>query len=402
MTAPGSQSGGYVNVFDSAVTTALQATLAARESAMVDELRMLVEHESPTGDVGRLDTLARVLTTQWEDIGATVTRHDVAGTGAHLEISWPGPTGTPADAAPVLLVGHYDTVHDVGTLQRNPWRIDEQGRAWGPGSQDMKSGLVIIRHALATLDDLGRPLARGVRVLLTADEEIGSLTSGDLVRDRARTSAYALVFEAAGSGGALKTERKGVGLWSIAVRGRAAHAGQQFFDGINANVALAGLVIDIAGLSDRQAGTTVNVGTIRGGTRANVVAEHASATIDVRFTSDGEAARVDAALAALRSPLDVTISIDGGVNRPAMQRTAATADLFARAHACAADLGFDLAESAAGGASDGNFIAAEGIPTLDGMGGVGAGLHTDDEYVLVESLPQRAALLAALLAREMA
>ena len=385
---------------DSATIDGLQAALSARAPAMVDELRMLVEHETPTGDVTHLDALAGVLTSQWESVGASVTRHDVAGTGAHLEMSWPGPPGTPADTAPVLLVGHYDTVHDVGTLQRNPWRIDEEGRAWGPGTQDMKSGLVIARNALAALGELGTPLLRGVRALITADEEIGSPTSADLIRDRGRISSYALVFEASGSDGALKTERKGVGLWSVAVRGRAAHAGQQFFDGVNANVALAGLILDIAELSDRDAGTTVNVGTIKGGTRANVVAAHARAAVDVRFTDDGEADRVAAALAALRSPLDVGIALDGGVNRRAMRRTAATADLFERARTCAAALGFDLAESSAGGASDGNLIAADGTPTLDGMGGVGAGLHTEDEYVLVDSLPQRAALLAALLASD--
>jgi glutamate carboxypeptidase len=384
----------------SATAGELRGALMGRAAAMTDELRGLVEHESPTGDVARLDALAGVLTAQWERIGATVTRHEVAGTGAHLEMWWRGPPGTPPAADPVLFAGHYDTVHDVGTLERNPWRIDAQGRAWGPGTQDMKSGLVIARNALAALNDLGRPLARGVRALITADEEIGSLTSAELIRERGRASAYALVFEASRSDGALKTARKGVGLWSVAVRGRAAHAGQQFFDGVNANVALAGLLLDIAALSDRDAGTTVNVGTMHGGTRSNVVAEHARAAIDVRFTDDAEADRVAAALAALRSPLDVAIAVDGGVNRPAMQRTTATASLFARAYACAGALGFVLAESAAGGASDGNLIAAEGTATLDGLGGVGAGLHTDQEFVEVASLPQRAALLAALLARE--
>ena len=171
---------------------------------------------------------------------------------------------------------------------------------------------------------------------------------------------------------------------------------------MNANVALAGIVTQIAALSDRSAGTTVNVGVMRGGTRANVVAAHAEAVIDVRFASDGEAERVAAALDRLRSNLDVQIHVDGAVNRPAMPRTAGTVGLFSRARACAQALGFDLAEAAAGGGSDGNFTAAEGTPTLDGLGGVGAGLHTDDEFVAVDSLPQRAALLAALLATEAA
>jgi glutamate carboxypeptidase len=387
-------------VTEQAQTAALAALVAHRRDEMIDELEMLVEHESPTGDVARLDALAAVIERDWVRIGAVATRHDRAGTGTHLELVWPGPPGTRHDAAPALLVGHHDTVHDIGTLQRNPWRIDEQGRAWGPGTQDMKSGLVIARHALAALAEHGRPLARPVRMLITADEEIGSPTSQQLIRARARECAYALVFEAATSDGAFKTQRKGVALWTVAVRGRAAHAGQNFFDGVNANVALAGLVTRLAALSDPAAGTTVNVGVMRGGTRANVVAARADAAIDVRFTSDHEARRISEALAGLHSDLDVEIQVDGGINRPAMPRTAETARLFARAQACAKAAGFELAEAAAGGASDGNFTAAEGAPTLDGFGGVGAGLHTDEEYVLVDSLPQRAALLAAFLATE--
>ncbi|HSK97060.1 MAG TPA: M20/M25/M40 family metallo-hydrolase, partial [Euzebyales bacterium] len=315
--------------------TALAAMAAERRDLMVDELRTLVEHESPTGDVGRLATLAEVIERQWADVGAIAIRHDSAGTGTHLELVWNGPDGTHREAAPALMIGHYDTVHDVGTLQRNPWRIDERGRAWGPGTQDMKSGLVIARHALALLTDLGRPLARPVRMLITADEEIGSPTSQDLIRARARACAYALVFEAATSDGALKTERTGVALWQVTVTGRAAHAGQNFSDGVNANVALAGLITGIAALGDRSTGTTVNVGVVRGGTRPNVVAARAEALIDVRFVSDGEADRVTAALGGLRSDLAVEIAVAGGVNRPAMQRTAETARLFARARACA-------------------------------------------------------------------
>ncbi len=373
--------------------------LHERSSAMVEELRVLVEHESPTADVARLDALADVLVEQWERIGATATRHRVEGVGTHLELAWPGPQGTPVDVAPVLLVGHYDTVHDVGTLARNPWRVDDDGRAWGPGAQDMKSGLVIVRHALAHLQAAAQPVQRPVVALLTADEEVGSISSSPLIRKRARASAIALVFEASASSGALKTARKGVGLWTITAHGRAAHAGQHFLDGRNANVALARVLPAIAQLSDEHRGTTVNVGTMRGGTRANVVAARAEAVLDVRFTSPDEARRVADGLAALTADDGVTLELHGGVNRPAMQRTEATAALFAHARACAGRLGFELEEAAAGGASDGNFAAAEGTPTLDGLGGVGHGLHTDDEWVLVDSLPCRAALLAELLSR---
>jgi glutamate carboxypeptidase len=368
-----------------------------RTSTMVDELRLLVEHESPTGHVERLDALADVLVEQWERVGATTTRHRVDGVGTHLELSWPGPDGTPDDVAPVLLVGHYDTVHDVGTLERNPWRVDDDGRAWGPGTQDMKSGLVIARFALAHLQAAGQPVQRPVVALLTADEEVGSISSSSLIRARARSSAVALVFEASTSSGAVKTARKGVGLWTVTAHGRAAHAGQHFFDGRNANVALARVLPAIAELSDESRGTTVNVGTMRGGTRANVVAARAEAVLDVRFTTPDEARRVAEGLAALTADDGVTLELGGGVNRPAMRRTGGTAALFAHARACAGRIGFDLEEAAAGGASDGNLTASEGIPTLDGLGGVGHGLHTDDEWVRVDSLPRRAALLAELL-----
>lgn len=372
--------------------------LRGEADAMVAELRDLVAHESPTGDVPRLDALADVLASQWRAAGATVDRHRVDGVGAHLELRWDGPDGTPADAAPVLLVGHYDTVHDVGALERNPWRIDDEGRAWGPGTQDMKAGLVIARRALAHLHATGTPARRPVVALLTADEEVGSPTSAELIRDRARRSAAALVFEASAAG-ALKTRRKGVGLWTVTAHGRAAHAGQQFTDGRNAIVALADVVGQVAGLTDTDAGTTVNVGVVRGGTRANVVAERAHAIVDVRFTDPAEADRVARALARLAGERDeVIVAVDGGMNRPAMRRSPASAALFAQARACAHGLGFELDEAAAGGASDGNFTAAEGTPTLDGLGAVGAGLHTDHEWVALDCLPERAALLADLLA----
>lgn len=368
--------------------------------AMVAELRQLVELESPSGDVARLDAVAELLVAQWEDAGATAVRHVVDGVGTHLELRWPGPPGTPGDAAPVLLVGHYDTVHDVGTLERNPWRIDDDGRAWGPGTQDMKSGLVIARRALAQLQQAGSPVPHPVVALITADEEVGSPSSRTLIEAHARRSAAALVFEASTASGALKTARKGVGMWTLTVHGRAAHAGQQFLDGHNAIVELAALVPHVANLSDHARGTTVNVGVVHGGTRANVVAARAAATIDVRFTSDDEAARVADALEALAVDEPARLHVTGGVNRPAMRRTSATEELFLRAGARARELGFALEEAAAGGASDGNFTSAVGTPTLDGLGGIGGGLHTDDEYVYVASLPQRAALLAALLASD--
>lgn len=375
---------------------ALLQACTDRLDAMLDELELLVVHETPTGDVHRLDSLALVLAEQWQAVGGHVTRHEVPGAGTHLGVRWPGPRGTPAGVPPALIIGHYDTVHDPGTLVRNPFRV-ESGRVWGPGSQDMKAGLVIARHAVAVLAERAAPLPRPVTVLITCDEEVGSTTSSSLVRECAESSAHAFVLEPAAPGGALKTARKGVGLWTLMVRGVAAHAGQHFEDGRSANLALARLVSEVSALTDLDAGTTVNVGVMRGGTRANVVAEHAEAIVDVRFSDDAEAQRITEALAGLRPEQGTTLDVRGGINRPAMPRTRDTARLFEQARRCAEDLGFALDEVAGGGASDGNITAAAGAPTLDGLGAVGAGLHTDEEYAEVAELPRRTALLACLL-----
>lgn len=382
---------------DGPAVARLAAHLREATPAMLDDLRLLVEHESPTGDAGRLDALAETTAARWAELGSTVRRHHREGVGTHLEVHWPADPRDGSDARPALLLGHIDTVHAVGTLARNPFRV-EAGRAYGPGSQDMKAGIVLALHAVRALGELGVRPARPLVVLLTADEEAGSRDSRPLIEDVAAGCAHALVLEAAGPGASLKTARKGIANYTLTVTGQAAHAGQDFPRGINANVALARLAVAAHELSDPQSGTTVNVGVVAGGTRPNVVAERARAELDVRFWDDAEARRVERALRGLRVAAGAHLAVDGAVNRPAFRRTPAVGPLVRAARRVAAALGDDLDETSVGGGSDGNLTAALGLPTLDGLGAVGAGLHTADEYVEVASLPNRAALLAGLLA----
>lgn len=375
-------------------TGRLAAHLRAAAPTMLEDLRLLVEHESPTGDAARLDALAEIVAQRWAGVGGGVERHRRDGVGTHLQVRWPA--GAAADR-PALLLGHIDTVHPVGTLARNPFRV-EAGRAYGPGSQDMKAGVVLALHAVRALAELGVEPARPLAVLLTADEEAGSRDSRSLIEQVAAGCAHALVLEAAGPGGSVKTARKGVANYTLTVTGRAAHAGQDFARGVNANVELARLVVAAHELSRPPAGTTVNVGVVAGGTRPNVVAESARAELDVRFWDDAEADRVERAVRALQAGPGASVIVAGGVNRPAYRRTPAVAALVRAARRVAGALGDDLHETSVGGGSDGNLTADLGLPTLDGLGAIGGGLHTAEEYVEVAALPGRAALLAGLLA----
>ncbi len=365
---------------------------------LLSDVRRLVELESPTGEPARVDAVSATVAEWWQALSAEQTAHPVEGIGHHRVLRWSG--SAPA-SAPALLVGHADTVHDVGMLDRNPLRL-EDGRLWGPGTQDMKAGLVMATWAVRTLDALDIAPARPVTFLVTADEETGSATSAELIRALAAESAHAFVLEASGPDGELKTERKGVALYELAVTGRAAHAGVDFGSGRSALVALARLVGETAALTDLDADTTVNVGVMHGGTRANVVAERARAQVDVRFREPEESERVGAALRAMATSAStdgLRVAVEGGVNRPAMRRSEAAARLVGEAGALAGTLGLALGEIAVGGASDGNLTAAAGCPTLDGLGAVGAGLHTAEEWIDVAALVPRTALLAGLLAR---
>ena len=367
---------------------AVGAFVAERLEEYLAELKALVEHESPSGDKSRLDALADKIVARWEELGGRVERVD----GGHLV----GRFFTAAPGKPALVVGHFDTVWPVGTIERLPWRREGE-RIYGPGVYDMKASLVLVAAALEGLAAAGASPSRPVTVVFTSDEEVGSKTSRALIEEQARRSAFALVLEPPLAGGALKTARKGVGRFEVEVAGRAAHAGIAPEEGASAIVELAHQILKIQSFNDPESGTTVNVGTVRGGTTPNVVPASASAAVDARAATVAGAQTLEAAMAGLAAVTPGTrVSIAGGFNRPLMERTAAIAALFERARAIGATLGLKLIEAATGGGSDGNFIAAVGTPVLDGLGTLGGGAHADDEHVLFQTVPERAALLAAL------
>jgi glutamate carboxypeptidase len=292
-----------------------------------------------------------------------------------------------------------DTVHAVGTLERNPYRV-QGGTVWGPGSYDMKAGLVTAIEALGLLARGGKRPRAPITLLITCDEEVGSTTSRPLIEKLARESRAALVLEPSAAGGKVKASRKGVAVYDLHLRGRPAHAGVEPEAGASAIHELAGLTLELLGLADKETGTTVNVGVVSGGTRSNVVAEEARAQVDVRFWTREEAERVDAYLRAL-SPKNrrCTLSVHGGVDRWPLERTAESDRLFELARQEGEAIGLTLERTGTGGASDGNLTSGVGCPTLDGLGPDGGGAHTLDEHVLLSDVPRRVALLAALFAR---
>jgi glutamate carboxypeptidase len=278
-----------------------------------------------------------------------------------------------------------------------PFRVEE-GRAHGPGVYDMKASLVLIEFALAALNGLDLRPARPVVVLITSDEEIGSPTARAIIEREASGCAHVLVVEPPLASGALKTARKGVGRFTVEVEGRAAHAGVEPEKGVSAIEELAHQILYLQTLGNREAGTTVNVGVIAGGTTVNVVAARATAEVDVRAWTGDEARRIEQAMQSLHPHLaDARVTARGGFNRPPMERTPEGIALYQKVRAIGQSLGLDLAEGSTGGGSDGNFTAALGIPTIDGLGVPGQGAHAANEHILIDSMPERAALLAALL-----
>ena len=329
--------------------------------------------------------------------GARVTMHSTPA-GEHLRGEFsPSPASAKQAASQVLLLGHYDTVWPIGQVTRMPVRR-EGDRLYGPGVFDMKAGIVIGLLAMRALADARLAPPHRVVMLWTADEEVGSSTSRALIEAEARQSRAVLVLEPALPGGAVKTARTGVGDFVVSAHGVAAHAGIDPTSGASAIHELAYQIGVLSGLTDLARGLSVNVGTIKGGSRANVIAEAAEAHVDVRIPTMADAQRVTAAITGL-VPRDrrVRLEVTGEINRPPFERTARVADLYHRAEAVAAELGQLLGEGATGGASDGNFTGAIGVPTLDGLGAVGHGAHALDEHVLLEPLAFRAALLAGLI-----
>ena len=353
----------------------------------------LVCLESPSGDKAALDRCSLAIADRAEALGWRTQRIAQTSTGDHLRAE------TGEGPRQVLLLGHFDTVWPVGQLARMPIR-HESGRLHGPGVYDMKAGIGVALLAGRVLDELhARPACRVV-LLLTSDEETGSSTSRALIEADADRSDAVLVLEPSLPGGGVKTARKGVGEYVIEAHGRAAHAGIEPQKGASAIVELARRILALESLQDLERGVTVNVGRVEGGTRPNVVADFARAEVDVRVPTAADADRVSRALEGLTSGTPgVTLRVKGGMNRPPLERTPGVVRLYDAAREVARSLGMDLAEGSTGGASDGNFTASRGVPTLDGLGPEGAGAHALDEHVLLEPLTSRAALLAGLLLR---
>ena len=364
----------------------------SRAEQMVEAVEAFVRLESPSHDKGAVDACGAEIAARLRAAGASVERLRRDGRGDHLFARVVG------DGRPVLLLGHFDTVWPVGTLERMPLRR-EGSRLYGPGTFDMKAGIAIAITAIEALRATATPHP-AVDILWTTDEEIGSGTSRAVIEEKARGARAVLVLEPSLAGGALKTARKGCGEFELTVTGVAAHAGLDPGKGVSAIHELAAQIAALEALQDLSRGVTVNVGVVSGGTRANVVAEEARAIVDVRSPTAAEAARVERAIHALQPARPgARLNIRGGFERPPLERSSAVAALFALASDVASSLGRALAEGSAGGGSDGNFTAALGVPTLDGLGPVGDGAHAAHEHVQVDALPWRAALVAGLLAR---
>jgi len=376
-----------------------------RRDEIATTIRELVEIESPSDNKAAVDRIAEAVAHKFSQLDGELRVHPAKDFGNHLQIDFDfaGKSVGKSAAKPVLLLGHYDTVYPLGTLATMPCRVVDN-KLTGPGVLDMKSGIVLMLHALAALQewhgkDRDRRLPRPVTVLLVSDEEVGSESSRMITESLAKKAAAVLVLEPSyGRQGAVKTARKGVGEYLVKVTGKASHAGLDFQKGVNAILELARQIEKISGFSDLKKGLTVNVGIVGGGSRTNVVPAEAAAQIDVRIARMKDSAGIDKKIRSLR-PFNrkCKIEITGGINRPPMERTAGVAALYAQAVAIARELGWKLGEAAVGGGSDGNFTAGLGIPTLDGLGGVGDGAHATHEHILISELPRRAALIAGLI-----
>jgi glutamate carboxypeptidase len=371
---------------------AILRSVEKKSDRIHQHLYELVQQESPSEDRQAVNA-AMALAEHWaREQGARVKRHKQREFGDVLELQF-GPSRS--KQKPVLLLGHLDTVWPIGTLKKMPWR-EADGRYWGPGVLDMKAGVVMALTALSTLREM--KLSRPVTLLLNSDEEVGSPISRAITERLASESAAVLVLEPA-QRVAYKTARKGVGNYHVEVTGVGAHSGVDFEKGHSAVLELAKQVQTISSFTNLARKLTVNCGVIAGGTRSNVVASQAWTEVDVRIAKASDAAYVEKLFRSLKvSDPQCKLTITGGINRPPMERKAGTIALFKKARSLAAELGYALEEAATGGGSDGNFTAALGVPTLDGMGAVGDGAHAAHESVVIEHLVPRTALLAAMIA----
>lgn len=370
-----------------------------KQSEIVSLTKALVEAESPSGDETGSRSVVELLANAAAGIRCVtaIQRVDAPAFGRHLVIrAFSGQK----DSKNIMIVGHTDTVHPRGTIVDQPWRVD-RNRIYGPGIFDMKANCALAIGILWAFDDLGIAPRCGVTVALTCDEEVGSFSGWPLLEKLAGGSSVrcGLVLEPPVSGGSVKTGRKGTGMFTMKVEGRAAHAGLDPEKGASAIVELARQIDRLHALNDLGGGITVNVGVIHGGTRSNVVAAEAWAEIDVRFSTAEELKTIEKAIHR-NKPFDerVGVTVTGGINRPPMERTPQVLELFESARTVASSLGFELREAQVGGASDGNFLAAMGIPVLDGLGIDGDGAHAAHEHIIVDDIPLRGALLAGLIA----
>lgn len=374
---------------------AILSYLRGRQAEMVALCRELVECESPSDDAAAVARFVDLIADKVAGI-ATARRLPGGKFGPHLQCEFDLP-GRDKEGR-ILALGHSDTVWPVGTLKQMPFR-EADGRLWGPGVLDMRAGIVFLLFAIRALREVDVPVRRRVVMQLNSDEEVGSDSSRPLTEEEARRSAAVLVLEpATGLEGKLKTARKGVGDYTIVVHGKAAHSGLDFTSGASAVLELAKQIQEIAGFTDIERGITVNPGVISGGTRPNVVAAQARADVDMRIVQMRDASVLEGKFRGLR-PVDprCRIEVSGGLNRPPMERSEGVVTLFRKAQAVAAEMGLHLEESLSGGGSDGNFTAALGVPTLDGLGAVGEGAHAAHESILVDRMVERTALLAGLL-----
>jgi len=371
--------------------------LQTRQAEVESFIQSLIEVESPSGDVEGSRAVVDLLVQAASRLACVdaIDRVDVPDFGQHLVIR----AFQRQNEQQILMVGHTDTVHSRGSLSERPWRR-EAGKIYGPGIFDMKANCALAIEVLRSLDELQATPAHGVTLVLTCDEEVGSLSGWPFVEKAAKAQPVrcAFVMEPPASGGRVKTSRKGTGIFAIKVEGKAAHAGLEPEKGASAILELARQTEQLHSINLSGSGITLNVGVVRGGTRSNVVAAEAQGEIDVRFSTMAESLEIERILSTLK-PIDerTKVFVSGGINRPPMERTAAVVALFEKARAIAADLDFDLGEAQVGGASDGNFLAAMGIPVLDGLGISGDGAHAVHEHIEAGDIARRGALIGGLL-----
>lgn len=384
---------------EQAQAAALVGHFEDRRAAVLALTRALVEVESPSGDGDGSRAVVNLLAAEAEKLDGLTSVERIPAPedyGEHLRVR----VGFDAasDAKSILVLGHTDTVHPRGTLEQRPWR-EEGGKIYGPGIFDMKAGCALALEALRARATLMKRGGRPVVLLLTCDEEEGSMTGRALVEEESRRAECVLVLEPPAPVGRVKTARKGTGNFTLAVEGVAAHAGLEPEKGASAVLEIARQIERLHGLNDAARGTTVNVGVVTGGTRSNVVAAEACAEIDVRFSTLAEAQRIEEAIRGLR-PFDArtSLKIEGDINRPPLERTEGVVSLYEHARAVASLIGYELGEASVGGASDGNFAAACGAPVLDGLGVEGDGAHAAHEHIVAANVVARGALLAGLLA----